>query len=1449
MTVNTNSNLFQNVDSLSQIIMTGIVLIMFFLFGKPDENTLNYTPETTTTTTTTTQVPDPNVSSNITFNIKMESLVEQGWTIDTHDLFIKINSDGYVKIDNYNDSTKTYTYITSITDEKYTEQTWKLKAVDEFYFYNDGEESVEKTFLLQDGNITIEVEPSIYFKSSDTGTSRIDIGSISNGNFCRNNFSNYDIHNGFEDMFADYDCTYDNVRGNTVQYIFTTEQQHKISFYVYSLDGNSYDITLEPDRTELIQNNETNVSRSTQTHYHESRLGSNTYILTITQNGNNPENNYILDIFVQDSSDENPSITNSRPESNSPKLDMDENGIISVNLEASQKLLAIYGDRDQPMFFKEVNETGNNSSYIQFMISNGMEQTARSVNIGYYVDSSNKLKELYSYFPLNISNGMYYCEKTDQQCIASAGNTKIDIIKSNSSGFYGKFNIMYQSGDKHVREYLELDTTKLFNTYEIPNDDVIAPVDDVIEYNEDDIDLIEYNYKIILKLPKLVVNNTSKKNNRKKKQYSSPSPIDAQTRGHIYLEQLELSNGNILNTTLNNYQPPVTSVIGGDSITELNNIKIASIEQTVDFRYQLVRYIVETGGSTPVKQSVTIPSEIPSITLNNFHIEYTDNCTYLVLNDMTDIVIYQSYHDGPAAPSGIQLIKKIKNQLIDFNKNISIFSEARNGSGQSSISVPQKDRNGIKTGFNIIGDHQSQNQTQKKIHTALSSDITFTNTSGHIKTFSYIDPQQYSEGNLNFIDKNVDSSSNNNHIISIYVNLQTAMSTEYYMIEYGSDPVISNLSNTPDSSIPNLSDLHDSDYIFGFNVINIPIVESGRQYDVSSVNEKVFIIFYRDNTDTLFNMLMYRESSLHTSDYTYARLGREYTPSKFSFNFDKLSTDIKNIKVTNIVYYYGSIIGIDCIITNLSNSCYFCRIVYDTTNDVVLKTEIHDDRYSDGKSNLDNVHTSEQQLYNYEMKVGYDGNTVNPEYGFDGTGNADQQFGELSPNKEVFGYTIKTLEMKNNRFKLSVDTTGKEKPKQCDIKNIYLVDKDSEQYTKKYSIQNIDKFQDTGDTVKWYWNDDINYWIERKGKSLDVIIEVEKTSTSVQTCSPNEFIPINTISNGHYISQIVSNQSTGQLLLYNYKLYNVLESFNGQYFLSFLHDLKTFLIPVEIYCNTIKYLSLTSDEIAKYVASVPAYYMIWSPGTTTDYPFLDQFFNIFNEDGFIFNEEDSQFIGDIAPSTSSSTSSSTTEEPTTAITNDNIQTAVDLWISDQESAGAKYGPISGWDTSQVTTMYQLFAGKAYFNEDISDWDTSQVTTMHEMFFNATSFNQDIGSWDTSQVTTMLSLFDGASSFNEDIGSWDTSQVTTMLWAFYGASGFNQDISDWDTSQVTTMRTMFMGATSFNQDIGNWNTSNVTDMRAMFYGATAFHQTLYWDVSNVTDMLFMFTGTVDGSGVS
>ena len=83
----------------------------------------------------------------------------------------------------------------------------------------------------------------------------------------------------------------------------------------------------------------------------------------------------------------------------------------------------------------------------------------------------------------------------------------------------------------------------------------------------------------------------------------------------------------------------------------------------------------------------------------------------------------------------------------------------------------------------------------------------------------------------------------------------------------------------------------------------------------------------------------------------------------------------------------------------------------------------------------------------------------------------------------------------------------------------------------------------------------------------------------------------------------------------------------------------------------------------------------------------------------------------------------------------------------------KYGNISTWDTSLITSMAHLFDGEIgfnlsrkdefyYFNLDISDWDVSNVTDMSFMFNSCGRFNIDISKWNVSKVTNMDSMFKG-----------------------------------------------------------------------------------------------------------
>ena len=58
-----------------------------------------------------------------------------------------------------------------------------------------------------------------------------------------------------------------------------------------------------------------------------------------------------------------------------------------------------------------------------------------------------------------------------------------------------------------------------------------------------------------------------------------------------------------------------------------------------------------------------------------------------------------------------------------------------------------------------------------------------------------------------------------------------------------------------------------------------------------------------------------------------------------------------------------------------------------------------------------------------------------------------------------------------------------------------------------------------------------------------------------------------------------------------------------------------------------------------------------------------------------------------------------------------LQIAVDLWVSDNETALSSYGEINTWDVSLITNMSRIFKQKTTFNDDISNWNVSNVTSM------------------------------------------------------------------------------------------------------------------------------------------
>jgi len=177
--------------------------------------------------------------------------------------------------------------------------------------------------------------------------------------------------------------------------------------------------------------------------------------------------------------------------------------------------------------------------------------------------------------------------------------------------------------------------------------------------------------------------------------------------------------------------------------------------------------------------------------------------------------------------------------------------------------------------------------------------------------------------------------------------------------------------------------------------------------------------------------------------------------------------------------------------------------------------------------------------------------------------------------------------------------------------------------------------------------------------------------------------------------------------------------------------------------------------------------------------------------------------------------------------------------------------ITGWDTSKVTNMSQMFDSADKFNQDISNWDTSNVTDMTSMFESTYLFNQPIGSWDVGKVQSMYQMLynvynpqNSTAAFDQDLGAWRMSGLTDGLGceSLLGLSfvngifnnGGSPSISGWVFGNNTTFRAMFENQVLFNQPIGPWDTSKITNITSMLDNCDAFDQDLSnWVVTGIT----------------
>ncbi|HAO6026614.1 TPA: BspA family leucine-rich repeat surface protein [Listeria monocytogenes] len=169
--------------------------------------------------------------------------------------------------------------------------------------------------------------------------------------------------------------------------------------------------------------------------------------------------------------------------------------------------------------------------------------------------------------------------------------------------------------------------------------------------------------------------------------------------------------------------------------------------------------------------------------------------------------------------------------------------------------------------------------------------------------------------------------------------------------------------------------------------------------------------------------------------------------------------------------------------------------------------------------------------------------------------------------------------------------------------------------------------------------------------------------------------------------------------------------------------------------------------------------------------------------------------------------------------------------------------VSNFDTSNVTSMYQMFYRSAATSIDVSNFNTSKVTNMYAVFWSSAVTSLDLSNFDTGKVTNMEGMFYESAVTSLDLSNFNTSNVTNMSRLFWGSAVTSLDLSNFDTSNVTNMYGMFYRSAVTSLDLSNFDTSNVTHMPYMFmYSAVTTLDVSSFNTSKVTNMTDMFSGT-------
>ena len=145
-----------------------------------------------------------------------------------------------------------------------------------------------------------------------------------------------------------------------------------------------------------------------------------------------------------------------------------------------------------------------------------------------------------------------------------------------------------------------------------------------------------------------------------------------------------------------------------------------------------------------------------------------------------------------------------------------------------------------------------------------------------------------------------------------------------------------------------------------------------------------------------------------------------------------------------------------------------------------------------------------------------------------------------------------------------------------------------------------------------------------------------------------------------------------------------------------------------------------------------------------------------------------------------------------------------------------------FNTSKVTDMSRMFAQIYYLPSNFHlnlPFDTSSLTTMYQMFYSFPGESIDVSSFRTPNLTNFSMAFYSAKITSLDISNFNLENVTTMSSTFNDCSKMvNINLTGVKTSnKLTTMSSLFYRNYKLTSvDLSGFDTSSVNDFSSMFY---------------------------------